>query len=118
MKYNKENNITEVNYKLSSDELISLNLLIAEFEKTFKTNIIFKPSNLEKLNKIVSNDASHHMGGIICGENQKNSVVDLNLRLHNSKSIYVCSGGIFPFSGVANPTLSYVALAIWLAEEI
>lgn len=118
VKYNKENNITEVNYKLSSDELISLNLLIAEFEKTFKTNIIFKPSNLEKLNKIVSNDASHHMGGIICGENQKNSVVDLNLRLHNSKSIYVCSGGIFPFSGVANPTLSYVALAIWLAEEI
>ena len=116
--YNKENNITEVKYKLSSDELISLNNLITEFEKTYKTNIIFKPSNLEKLNKIVSNDASHHMGGIICGENKKNSVVDLNLRLHNSKSIYVCGGGIFPFSGVANPTLSYIALAIWLAEEI
>lgn len=116
--YFKENNITEVNYELSSDELGSLNNLIIEFEKTFKTNIIYKPSNLNKLKKIVSNDASHHMGGIICGENKNNSIVDLNLRLHNSKSIYVCGGGVFPFSGVANPTLSYIALAIWLAEEI
>lgn len=118
VKYSNENNITEVNYELSCDELDSLNNLIIEFEKTFKTNVKYKPSNLKKLKKIVSNDASHHMGGIICGDDKNNSIVDLNFRLHNSKSIYVCGGGVFPFSGVANPTLSYIALAIWLAEKI
>jgi hypothetical protein len=116
--YKKVSNTTEVNYKLSNDELFSLNNLIDRFQKTFNSRIIFKPSNIDALRKIVSNDASHHMGGIICGSNINNSVVDLNLKLHNSNSIYICGGGVFPFSGIANPTLSYVALAIWLSKRI
>ncbi len=109
---------TTVDYSLSNAELISLNKLVDEFENFFKLKLIFRPSTVKKLKHFVSNDASHHMGGIICGIDSKSSIVDLNLSLHNHKNIFICGGGIFPFSGVSNPTLSYIAVAIWLSEEI
>ena len=62
-------------------------------------------------------DASHHMGGIKCSYFKESSVTDLDLSVHGEKDIFICGGAIFPFSGVANPTMSYVALAIWLVEN-
>lgn len=116
--YDEKNKKTTVSYDLSLNEINSLKTLLEEFESKFKTKILFKPKSLLKLKKLVSFDSSHHMGGMVCGENKENSIVDLNLRVHGTESIYICSGGIFPFSGIANPTISYVALAIWLSKKV
>ena len=116
--HNERSNKTYVNYQLSLDEIRSLNKLITRFEIEFKTKIRFKPKSLQQLKKLVSLDASHHMGGVVCGIDKINSVVDLNLCVHNTDNIYVCGGAIFPFSGVVNPTMSYVALAIWLSNKV
>ena len=116
--YDEKNKKTTVSYDLSLNEINSLKTLLEEFESKFKTKILFKPKSISKLKKLVSFDSSHHMGGMVCGENKENSIVDLNLRVHGTKSIYICGGGIFPFSGIANPTISYVALAIWLSKKV
>lgn len=116
--FDRKSNKTFVKYELSNDEVKSLDRLIKEFEKEFNLKILFKPKSFSKLKKIVSIDSSHHMGGLVCGDDKTNSIVDLNLCVHNTKNIFVCGGAIFPFSGVANPTLSYIALAIWLSENI
>tara|TARA_B100000989_G_scaffold103280_1_gene75617 strand:- start:11323 stop:12738 length:1416 start_codon:yes stop_codon:yes gene_type:complete len=115
--YNKDSNQTYLTYELSKKELESISELIDIFEKTFNCNIKFKPKTISYLKKIISIDASHHMGGIVCGESKDQSVLNLKLSLHEEKDIIVCGGGCFPFSGVANPTMSYVALAIWLTEK-
>tara|TARA_B100000989_G_scaffold188187_1_gene141668 strand:- start:12836 stop:14248 length:1413 start_codon:yes stop_codon:yes gene_type:complete len=116
--YDKKNKKTTVSYDLSVNEINSLKKLLEEFESKFKTKILFKPKSISKLKKLVSFDSSHHMGGMVCGESKENSIVDLSLRVHGTKSIYICGGGIFPFSGIANPTISYVALAIWLSKKV
>ena len=36
-----------------------------------------------------------------CGNFKNDSVVNLNLSLHEEKDIFICGGAIFPFSGVA-----------------
>lgn len=45
-------------------------------------------------------------------------VVDEHLRVHGLENLYVASTSVFPTGGFANPTLSLVALAARLAEDL
>ncbi len=45
-------------------------------------------------------------------------VVDSKLRVHETDNVYVCSNAVFPNSGAVNPTLTLVALALRLADEL
>jgi choline dehydrogenase-like flavoprotein len=45
-------------------------------------------------------------------------VVDENARVHGRDNLYVAGSSVFPTCGYANPTLTIVALAIRLAEQI
>ena len=116
MTYDEQTKNVNVDYKLCEKGVNELINLISKFEKEFKTKISFKPKSKKSLIKYTSLDSSHHMGGIECGLDS--GVVDLNLCLHNTNNIYLCGGGIFPFSSVENPTYSYMALAIWLSKEV
>ena len=115
--FDKKNNQTSINYELSKDEINAAKNLIKMFEQKFKCKIKYKPKSEAKLKKLISIDASHHMGGIICGDIKNKSILNMDLSLKLEKDIFVCGGAIFPFSGIANPTMSYVALAIWLSEN-
>lgn len=106
-----------VRFELDDAEVKDLRVLISEFQETFKTRVLFYPRP-KRLKRFVKNDASHHMGGIVCGEDVSNSVVDKSFRVHGTDNIFVCGGGVFPFSDVVNPTLSYVALSIWFVENL
>ena len=115
--YDKNTNKTSLRYELSNEEVKTAAELLNIFEKKFKCKIKFKPRSFKKFKKLISIDASHHMGGIICGDSKNKSVLNLNLSLHEENDIFVCGGALFPFSGVVNPTMSYVALAIWLTDK-
>jgi choline dehydrogenase-like flavoprotein len=52
------------------------------------------------------------------GLNPEDSVVDANLKIFNTRNIYVCGGGVFPSSGSINPTLTIVALALRLSRHL
>jgi len=62
---------------------------------------------------------SHHlMGTTRMAANDKEGVVDKNLKVFGSKNLYVSSGSVFPSGGAANPTLTITALSIRLANHL
>ena len=62
--------------------------------------------------------AHHHLGTTRMHDNPRHGVVDRHGRIHGCGSVYVAGGSVFPTGGYANPTLTVVALAIRLADEV
>ncbi|HSJ69200.1 MAG TPA: GMC family oxidoreductase [Anditalea sp.] len=60
----------------------------------------------------------HHMGITRMNKNPKKGVVDENCKIHGLPNMYIASSSVFPTSGIANPTLTIVALAIRLADHL
>ena len=67
--------------------------------------------------KYVSESGWHHMGGTRMGNDEKNSVVDQNLKIHGSKNIYVIGSSVFPTGGHANPTFTIIQLTLRLKKH-
>ena len=62
--------------------------------------------------------AKHHAGTTRMSKNPRTGVVDENCKVHGISNLFVASSSVFPTSGMANPTLTIVALAIRLADHI
>jgi len=60
----------------------------------------------------------HHIGTCRMGDNPKTSVVDRNLRVHESPNLYVCGSEVFVTGGAVPPVLTIVALAHRLADHL
>ena len=60
----------------------------------------------------------HHMGTARMHEDPTRGVVDADGRVHGMSNLYVAGSAVFPTSGVANPTLTIVALALRLADHL
>ena len=58
------------------------------------------------------------MGTVIMGADPKDSVVDGDCRTHDHPNLFLATTGVIPASGVINPTLTGVALAIRMADII
>ena len=58
------------------------------------------------------------MGGTRIGIDQKNSVVNQDLKLHNSKNFYIVGSSVFNTVGYANPTYNIVKLSLRLADKL
>ncbi|WP_437640430.1 GMC family oxidoreductase [Sorangium sp. So ce854] len=63
-------------------------------------------------------NSGHYMGGHAMGDDPATSVTDADLEAHEVKGLYLASGGAFPSSGVSNPTLTTVALALRMADRM
>lgn len=61
---------------------------------------------------------NHHMGTTRMGVDPATSVVDRDCRVHGIENLYVAGSSVFPTSGVANPTLTIVALALRMAAHL
>jgi choline dehydrogenase-like flavoprotein len=60
----------------------------------------------------------HHMGTCRMGDHSDNSVVDSNLRVHDSPNLYVLGSAVFAAGGVGHPTLAIVALSHRMADHL
>jgi choline dehydrogenase-like flavoprotein len=60
----------------------------------------------------------HHMGTTRMHTIPHKGVVDENCLVHGVNNLYIAGSSVFPTSGMANPTLTIVALAIRLAERV
>lgn len=60
----------------------------------------------------------HFQGACRMGANPRTSVVDGNLRVHESQNLYVCGCEVFVTGGGMGPTLSIAALALRLADRL
>lgn len=63
-------------------------------------------------------DTFHMMGGTRMGPQQDDHVVDEHLRLYSYPNVYVLGASAFPSGGVANPTMTAMALAVRLADTL
>ena len=52
------------------------------------------------------------------GKDNKDSVVDGNLKIHEIKNVYVCGSSVFPVNGITNPTWTIMTLANRLAKHL
>ena len=73
---------------------------------------------IENLQDYENLGAYHHMGGTRIGIDSKKSVVNTNLKLHNSKNLFIAGSSVFTTGGYANPTYTIVKLSLRLADEI
>jgi choline dehydrogenase-like flavoprotein len=60
----------------------------------------------------------HHMGTTRMGSNPAHGVVDANCRVFDLDNLYVAGSSVFPTSGLANPTLTLVALSARLGDHL
>lgn len=62
--------------------------------------------------------SSHDLGGCRMGEDPNTSVVDPDLRVHDTPGLYVFGGAVFPTCPAVNPTLTLWALCYRAAERL
>ena len=60
----------------------------------------------------------HHMGTTRMGDDPKTSVVDKHCRVHGIANLHIAGSSVFVTSSYANPTLTIVALALRLADQL
>ncbi|OGQ00297.1 MAG: hypothetical protein A2Z40_03580 [Deltaproteobacteria bacterium RBG_19FT_COMBO_60_16] len=60
----------------------------------------------------------HHQSTCRMGDNPKTSVVDRNLRVHESPNLYLCGSEVFVTGGAMQPCLTIAALAHRLADHL
>jgi choline dehydrogenase-like flavoprotein len=67
---------------------------------------------------VLGSSTNHYLGTTRMSTDPATGVVDEHLRVHGLENLYVASTSVFPTGGFANPTLSLVALAARLAEDL
>jgi choline dehydrogenase-like flavoprotein len=60
----------------------------------------------------------HHIGTTRMSNDPKAGVVDATCRVHGIANLYIAGSSVFPGCGFANPTLTIVALAQRLSDEL
>lgn len=111
-------NQVNVDYSFNEREFQNMEDLLSSFEKYLNLEEGELSINRGKLNKLISIDSSHHLGGAICGKDKDSSVVDSDLKVHSTNNIFLCSGAVFPFGGAINPTLTFVSIALWFSNKV
>ena len=60
----------------------------------------------------------HHLGSCRMGESAATSVVDRNLRLHESPNLYLCGSEVFVTGAAVQPVLTISAFSLRLADHL
>ncbi|HEX2779237.1 MAG TPA: GMC family oxidoreductase, partial [Gemmatimonadaceae bacterium] len=63
-------------------------------------------------------DSYHMMGGTRMAKEEREGVVDTDSRVFGSENLYVAGASVFPTGGMANPTLTLIALTLRLANHL
>lgn len=63
-------------------------------------------------------DSFHMMGGTRMAHDVSSGVVDTDSRVFGTENVYVAGASVFPTGGMANPTLTLLALALRLASHL
>lgn len=122
-----ENNNIVLDWNFTKDDFLNfknslkeLNNIFNEMNADFKVNKVFQSGDTESIEYLKKNifGIGHHMGTTRIGLDKKDSVCDYNLKYHEIDNLYINSTSVFPTGGIANPTLTLLALASRLAERI
>ena len=108
-------------YKKSRYVLKTAKLFLEEFGNLCRKNDLGRIAiadsiyNLEGFENI---SVSHHIGGTRMGLDKFDSVVNRDLKMHDTNNLYISGSSSFATTGYSNPTFTIIQLAIRLAEKI
>jgi hypothetical protein len=108
-------------YKKSNEVLLSSKLIMEQFaEMCIKNDFgrVAIKKDIYELKTYGNMGSNHHIGGTRIGSNEKTSVVDSNLKVHNTKNLYISGSSVFPTAGYENPTFTIIQLSLRLADHI
>jgi choline dehydrogenase-like flavoprotein len=60
----------------------------------------------------------HHNGSTRMHVSRDRGVVNADCRVHDAGNLYIAGSSVFPTGGIANPTLTLVALAMRLSDHL
>lgn len=66
----------------------------------------------------IASTSRHHMGTTRMHEDPRQGVVDAQCRVHATRNLHIAGSSVFPTSGIVNPTLTLLALALRLADHL
>ena len=66
----------------------------------------------------ILNQSRHHMGTTRMSADPDDGVVDADCRVHGVSNLYIAGSSVFPTSGIINPTLTLMALAMRLSDHL
>jgi len=78
----------------------------------------FPKAELPGAIRSMSRDGVHQVGTTRISNNDRDGVVDENLKIWGAPNLYVCSSSVFPTSGQANPTFLLGVFAVRLAHHL
>ena len=104
---------TIIDFNRTREETANARNRLTLMEKVIKT------MGYELVHSNVDNPGGHHTTGTSrMGTTPNIGVVDLNLRVHGTDNLYVCSNAAFPSGSAVNPTLTLTALSMRLADHL
>jgi choline dehydrogenase-like flavoprotein len=72
----------------------------------------------EQLVQCMDSPSRHHMGATRMATSPRQGVVDEHCRVHGIDNLYIAGSSVFPTSGIANPTLTLLALTFRLGDRL
>ena len=91
-------------------------ILVEEFAKAGLGRL--KLERDRDLPQLILPSIHHHMGTTRMSESPRQGVVDANCQVHGVSNLYIASSSVFPTGSYANPTLTIVAMAIRVADQV
>jgi choline dehydrogenase-like flavoprotein len=112
--------LLQVDWKVSDDDLDSIYRHQAILDRSFrrsKLGVIGHWLAHERPTPTMIGNA-HHLGTTRMHRNERMGVVNEESRVHGVDNLFIAGSSVFPTGGYANPTLTIVALAIRLADQL
>ena len=111
---------TSISWKVSKEDIREVSGLKSFIESNLMSlnnaAATYDSDNFDWRDRLAS--AAHHLGTVRMSEDVSDGCVDSHLKLHGFNNIYICDGSVFPTSGNANPTMTCMALASRLGDEL
>ena len=85
---------------------------------TNAAEVVYHDDTLNERVKQTIAIGGHHIGAARMSSDPKRGVVNPQCRTHDIENVYIAGSAVFPTSGSANPTLTIVALAIRIADQL
>jgi choline dehydrogenase-like flavoprotein len=111
-----------VHWRINETDVASIarayQVLMTAADRAGLGQVELKPDFADRLRDLMGPVGGHHIGTARMGSDPRASVVDKNGELWETKGLFVAGSALFPTCGLANPTLTAVALAFRLAEHV
>ncbi|MFK7921340.1 MAG: GMC oxidoreductase [Bacteroidia bacterium] len=114
-----------VNLQFKDIDLQTVKVFHQQMSERFKSQGLgefdYNEAEIEKNYNMMAEDfdsGSHHLGSTRISEDPRMGVIDKDCKVHGVSNLYVAGASVFPTGSHANPTLTIVALALRLADNL